>query len=129
MGLQPKLFLNQREKLLGEEKESMSAISMSDRRELPTMRPASSMRIESSTEEKVSASAASLRCTVRRSTPRLWATCSIEQRPVGSRISISSRTRLTVVASSEASIDTRNFWAYGRRRGSDMALGVSRSVA
>lgn len=50
------------------------------------------------------------RCTVRRSTPRLRATCSTEQRPVGSSSSISSRTRLTIVTSSDGSQDSRSCW-------------------
>lgn len=56
-------------------------------------------------------------------------TCSIEQRPVGSSTSISSRTRSSSVVSSETAMESKYCRAYPRSRGSDIVLGVSSSVA
>ncbi|MFD0531732.1 hypothetical protein ACFQ1I_42345 [Kitasatospora arboriphila] len=82
-----------------------------------------------SSEEKVSPDCARWRCTVRRSTPRLRATCSIEQRPVGSSTSISSRTRSGTVVSRGTAMASKYCRAYVRSCGSDIALGESRSPA
>ncbi|MCM2416426.1 hypothetical protein [Streptomyces sp. RKAG290] len=61
--------------------------------------------------------------------PRLSATCSIEQRPVGSRTSISSLTRSSTVVSLDIAMDSKYCRAYVRSSGSDMGLGALSSLA